>query len=243
MILGEYYLRSHLFEQSLQSYGRVVTREPTNHRALRGLHAAAAELGEYDLAAKAWTRAMQADPKDQVSRSFLVWALAAGADPKAEAACDLLLTNSPDDAFGHFSRMLIAIRRTQLEQAIEHMRAGLACPVQLDTAEAAYAATTLERLSRRLELPRSGYLFAAAIWKAQGASQRALNAMICFHTGSPTEPVATGESPQAESDPGSASETPPRATFNSSEIIDRLGLESLSKAVLESNQLNSINCY
>lgn len=225
LILGEYHLRSHHFEDALQTYGRLVTSDPTNQKALRGLHAAAAELNEYEVAVNAWTLAVQADPRNRAARSFLVWALACADAPKAEAACQELLSADANNPLAAYGLMLIALRTENWEQAADWLDVAFDGRAITEARSAVRAATTLERLTRRGGISAIGYLYASAIWKSQGVTARMDAALTCYLNTTKPDKSEQGLNEEVTA------------------ILERLRLLKNASESLATFDSNSSNCY
>lgn len=225
MTLGEYHLRSHHFEQAVKTYAYLVSHDPTNMRALRGLHSAAAELGEYEIAANAWSLAVQVEPKNRTARSFLVWALASGNSPKAAEACQTLLASDPENPFACFGEMLLALYQDDVDQALPWRERGLKGEPIPEAQAPARAAATLERLAKHEALSTTAYLFAASLWETLGVNSRTQAALACYFTA--TNP---DKSPGEFDDDLTA-------------LIARLGLSNSVEAAWAAFQSKSANCY
>lgn len=131
LVLGEYHLLSHHWDQAAAVYDVLIRDDPTHYSALRGFHEVCLQTGRYDETVMAWHNALQRAPGRREFRSFLVWTLSLAADESARAAAEELLASDPDNPLACFALMVEAIRAGDLDQAVtwvQRARAGAAIP-------------------------------------------------------------------------------------------------------------------
>jgi tetratricopeptide (TPR) repeat protein len=126
LLLGEYRLRSHHWEDALAAYLAVLDRDPLSYEALRGFHEVCAQLGRWSDAVAAWDFAAHQSPRgsqrELTYRSFQVWAMACAADPRASDGAASLLQVDPDNRFACYASVLAALRESNLETALTWAR-------------------------------------------------------------------------------------------------------------------------
>lgn len=131
LVLGEYHLLSHHWDQATAVYDVLIRDDPTHYAALRGFHEVCLQTGRYDDAVMAWHDALQCAPGRREFRSFLVWTLSLAGDESAPATAEELLASDPDNPLACFALMLEAIRAGDLGEAVswvQRARAGTAIP-------------------------------------------------------------------------------------------------------------------
>lgn len=192
VVLGLYHLRSHHFREAADAYAAVLSRFPVHYEALRGLHEACSQLGDLRPAADAWQRAAEAAPGEPIFVSFLVWALACVGDERAGPAADRLVEQDPPNQFGHYSRMLVALRAGRIDEALA--AAGEAAggePLPL-ARESWRAHATLRLMLERGELPAEAAIVFAAVCGHVGQSDQGRQILERFLAAHPDSPWRQG---------------------------------------------------
>lgn len=173
LVRALYHLLSHHWEEARAAYSAVLDRDSTQYEALRGLHEIAAQLDQWDIAVSAWAAACRAAPDRRELRSFLVWVLACADDPAAEPEADALLEEDSDNPLACYARMLTALRRGEVEAAIEwSCRAEFGRPI-LKARESARAEATIRLMLERGQLEPDGAVVQVTLLKRMGQTGRA----------------------------------------------------------------------
>jgi tetratricopeptide (TPR) repeat protein len=163
LVLAEYHLRSHHWEQAAKVYDAILRDDPTNYTALRGFHEVCLQTDHMGRAVIAWQDAAQRAPERREFRSYLVWALALARTESAASAANELLRDDPDSSFACLALMLDAIRAGDLTAALDWVqRAYTGSPVA-KAREFERAAAALRLLLSRNELPHEALIARSAI--------------------------------------------------------------------------------
>jgi len=192
LVLAEYHLRSHHFEQAATLYAALVDDYPAAYRrrdcyyeALRGYQSVCEQLGRWRDAALAWDRAVRLHPDSREFRSLRVWALACAGDAEVAHWADDLLASDPDNPLVCFARMLHAVRTNEIRQAVDWARRAFR-GTPIPKAREAERATALLRLLRaRDELPPAAVIVEAVIYAAAGHEARARELLDDFLAAEP----------------------------------------------------------
>jgi tetratricopeptide (TPR) repeat protein len=163
LVLAEYHLRSHHWEQAAKVYDAILRDDPTHYTALRGFHEVCLQTGHMERAVIAWQDAAQREPARREFRSYLVWALALARMESAAPAANELLRDDPDNPFACLALMLHAIRTGDLPAALVWVqRACTGSPVA-KAREFERAAAALRLLLSRNELPSEAVIARSVI--------------------------------------------------------------------------------
>ncbi|MEW6250085.1 MAG: hypothetical protein AB1716_05520 [Planctomycetota bacterium] len=122
LVLGEYHLLSHHWEQAAKVYGAIVSDHPTEFAALRGLQEAVMRTGRRDDAVQAWREAVRRQPGSRELHSFLIWSLALAGNPGAPEAAGELLARDGNNPLACMALMLTAVRAGELPEAVDWVR-------------------------------------------------------------------------------------------------------------------------
>ncbi len=193
MLLGEYHLRSHHWEDALAAYLAVLDRDPLNYEALRGFHEVCAQLGQWSDAVAAWDfaarNAERGSTQELAARSFQVWAMACGGDPRTADGAASLLQVDPDNRFACYASMLTALRESKLEPAltwIERAERGQPLP---GANERERAIATLRLLREREPALSESLVAEAALLEAAGRRDQAVGLLKAFIESNPESPA------------------------------------------------------
>jgi len=173
LLLGEFHLRSHHWQEAGAVYGTILKVWPTHYAALRGYHEVCAQTGAWEQALVAWSDALELLPDERAFRSFRVWALACAGDESAGTAADRLLADDPENPFADLAKALIALRGGELGAALDAVEASSRGTPIPDAQPAARAAATIRLLRERSELPAESLLVEALLWHKAGEGPRA----------------------------------------------------------------------
>jgi tetratricopeptide (TPR) repeat protein len=164
LVLAEYHLRSHHWEQAAALYDAILRDNPIDYTALRGFHEVCLQVGRPNDAAAAWYDALRQEPGRREFESYLVWALALARAEDTSEAAGKLLGSDPDNPLACLAMVLETLRAEDLPGAIawiERARAGKPIPKARPFER---AATTLRLLLGRGELPPEAAIVEAAVY-------------------------------------------------------------------------------
>ncbi len=164
LVLAEYHLRSHHWDQARAVYEAILRDDPVNYAALRGFQEVALQTGRSRDAIIAWADAAARQPQRREFQSFHVWSLALANDPLTEAAARDVLARDPDNPLACMALMLMAARVDQPDQAIEWIRHAAAGRPIPKGREFDRAAAIVQLLLGRGSLPASAALVHAALY-------------------------------------------------------------------------------
>lgn len=175
LILAEYHLRSHHWDQATKVYDALIRDDPTNYTALRGYHEVCLQSGRPQDAVPAWSDALERAPDRREFRSYFVWALALAGDAMtAEAARDLLSAD-PQNPLACLASMLVSLRDGDMTTAVEWVKRSAAGEPVPKAREFDRALAALRLLYSRRQLPNELPLVEAALllYGGYGAAARA----------------------------------------------------------------------
>lgn len=177
LVLAEYHLRSHHWDEAKRIYQAVLESYPTRYEALLGFHELCIQTGEYLAAAAAWDTALSQAPGERLLRAFRAWAAMCAGEPAAAGWADELLREQPTDSLACMAKLLAAVRAEQWVEAIDWARKGAAGPHiplarPLDRARA-----TLAVMRSRQELAKGSAVVEAELWRLGGRIDRAREAL------------------------------------------------------------------
>ncbi len=177
LVLAEYHLRSHHWDEAAAEYDYLLRRDPTNYAALRGWHEVCLQLGRFEDAVNAWTQAIDREPSRREFRSYLTWALALADDPSSAEAAAAVLDTDPDNPLACLASMLRALRDGRIDEAVRWVtRARRGHPIP-KARPFERAAATLRLLASGGKLPAEAAIIEAAIYagpdQPESARQRA----------------------------------------------------------------------
>ena len=164
LVLAEYHLRSHHWEQAWRVYDAILRDQPTNYTALRGYHEVCQQMKRPLDAALAWADAAQLAPASREYRSYLVWAVALAGKESARERAEALLKTDIDNPLACFALALEALRAHDPQAAVAYVdRARNGTPVP-KAREFERAAAAFRLLVSRDELPAEASLVEAALY-------------------------------------------------------------------------------
>ncbi|MBU0638004.1 MAG: hypothetical protein KKB50_04005 [Planctomycetes bacterium] len=173
LVLGEYHLRSHHWPQAAALYGGILDQRPTFYEALRGFHEVSAQTNRWGSAAQRWREALAQAPGERILRSFTAWAEACAGEPTAPTRADALLADEPTNPLACYARMLIALRKSDIADALRWLNAAGAGEPVPEAQSHRRAAVTLQLLIEREQLPAEAVVVQAAAWRNAGATAHA----------------------------------------------------------------------
>jgi tetratricopeptide (TPR) repeat protein len=201
LVLAEYHLRSHHWEEAWQIYAMLIEAYPAvysrldwYYEALRGFDAACAQLGRWSDAVLAWNHAVE-----QQAGAF---------------AADLL-AQEPDNPLGCLAQMLLSLRAGRVDEAVQWVRqAARGEPVPKARA-LERAVAMLRLLSADGRLPNTAGIVEAAVYLAAGEVERAARTLSEYRSTHPDaawdyligELASTARLPASEPATGPAVET------------------------------------
>ena len=122
LVLAEYHLRSHHWNEAGMVYSALLRDEPTNYTALRGLTEVAVQADRLADAVRAWSAAAEREPDRREYRSFLVWCWTLADDPLASQQAEELLAEDSRNPLGCTSRALGELRAGNVAAAVQWVR-------------------------------------------------------------------------------------------------------------------------
>ena len=164
LILAEYHLLSHHWEQAGKVYDALLRDDPTNYAALRGFQEWGLQTGRRNDAALAWAGALHKEPNRREFKSWLAWSLALAGGDSAPSVARSLLESDPNNPMACFALMLDAIRRGNEAEAVDWVRrarAGEPIPKSLAFERAGSA---LKFMVAAGELPPEAVIARAAVY-------------------------------------------------------------------------------
>lgn len=198
LVLAEYHLRSHHWNEAAGIYGLLLAAYPTVYQrfdwyyeALRGFQTVCAQLGRWRDAALAWEDAVRVHPASREFRSFRVWAVAcAGAEDTVDWTNELLASD-PNNPLACLALALQAVRKSEVAEALDWVRtASQGIPVRR-AREFERAAATLRLMSGRGELPPEAAIIESALYLADGQAGRARTVLDSYSAKCPDSAWAT----------------------------------------------------
>lgn len=172
-VIALFHARSHHWDDALNAYAVILEREPTNYEALRGFHEVCMQTGRMHDAMIAWQDAVRlGGDSSPIYRSYFVWAAACGNDPKTVEWADEILAERTD-RFALLAKMLIAVRRDEIESALNWVEAAQSAQALPSANELLRAEAALRLMSEKSELPQDAALVRAKILLATGNRQLA----------------------------------------------------------------------
>lgn len=164
LVLAEYHLRSHHWNEAGMVYAAVLKDLPANYWALRGFHEVCQQIDKPGEAVIAWQDALQKLPDERAFAAYLAWSLALAADPATVPTATALLEREPNSPFGCFAMMMTELRTGNVEGAVEWIRrARTGTPVHRAREFERASASIQLQLGRR-QLPAEAVIAVAAIW-------------------------------------------------------------------------------
>lgn len=163
LILAEYHLRSHHWDQATKVYDALIRDDPTNYTALRGYHEVCLQSGRPQDAVPAWSDAVEHAPHRREFRSYFVWALALAGDAATADAARDLLSEDPDNPLACLASMLVSLRGGDLTAAVEWAKRATAGKPVPKAREFDRALAALRLLHSRRQLPNEVPLVEAAL--------------------------------------------------------------------------------
>ncbi len=175
--VGEYFLRSHDWPKARTVYQGLLTANPLDYDALRGLHEVCVNTGAWREAAVAWEEARRQAPGRVEFESFLVWTMACLGEPGARGAADALLQREADSPFACYARMLLDAREGKYRDALTWAgRARRGRPIA-EGRELARAINAVRLMVDRAELKPDARVVLAAMLRDSGAADEARRAL------------------------------------------------------------------
>ncbi|MBN2448470.1 MAG: hypothetical protein JXO22_17215 [Phycisphaerae bacterium] len=164
LVMGEFHMRSHHWQQAEQAYAAILVRHPTHYRAMRGLHEALAQQDRHATAAMIWLEGYEHSPQKRAFRSFAVWAAACADAAGASRECEALLADDPENPLACYAQCLLTLRAGELGQAREWAQtARRGQPIEEERADRR-AAAMFEHMVDVGTLPAEARLLSAEIW-------------------------------------------------------------------------------
>jgi tetratricopeptide (TPR) repeat protein len=177
LVLAEYHLRSHHWDEAKRIYQAVLESFPTRYEALLGFHELCIQTGEYLAAAAAWDTALNQAPGERLLRAFRAWAAMCAGESAALGWADELLRDQPADPLACMVKLLAAVRASRWDEAIDWAQRGTGGPHIPLARPLARARATLSVMRSRGELPASSAVIEAELWRLGGEIDRAREAL------------------------------------------------------------------
>lgn len=184
LVLAEYHLRSHHWDEARAAYVALLESAPTQIEALLGLHEVANQTGAWAAALAAWDRAFRLEPANRTLRSFYAWAAACAGLPTAAEVATALLEIDPQNPLGALALMLHHARAGRIDEALaalQRAQAALSAGQFVPFArplDRAYA--TVRVLRGRDALPPDSAIVEAALAAARGDAAGARDGLETF---------------------------------------------------------------
>lgn len=177
LVLAEYHLRSHHWDDARRIYAAVLESFPARYEALLGFHELCIQTGDYLAAAAAWDHALNQAPGERLLRAFRTWAATCAGQPGAAAWADELLREDPADPLACMAKLLAAVRGLRWGEALDWAQKGATGPHIPLARPLARARATIAVMKSRNELPAGAAVVEAELWRLGGAPDRAREAL------------------------------------------------------------------
>ncbi len=168
LVLAEYHLRSHHWNEAGMVYSALLRDEPTNYAALRGLTEVTLQVDRLADAVRAWSAAADQEPGRREFQSFLVWSLALADDPRANRAADELVAGDPANPLACAALALGQLRTGNAAEAVQWVRQLKRGPPIPRARELERLITAVQVLADRRRLPSDAALVQAAAFLTLG---------------------------------------------------------------------------
>lgn len=172
LVLGEYHLRSHHWDEAKRLYALLLEQAPTSFETLLGMQELAAQTGDWQPALEAWENAARKVSDSRAYRAFLVWALACAKDTSALTRADEMLTADPGNPVAQMAKLLLLVRSEKFVEAIDLLKTRPRGEPIPGARIVERCRSTLHLLRERGELLSASAIVEAALWAETGSAER-----------------------------------------------------------------------